>query len=91
MPPESLTARVVRLEAQDAVAVQHRTDRDREIRDIKLTVNAMDAKLDLLIADKNSRDTLVGLGKWLVASGLFGTVGALAMWIWQAFDQAPVN
>jgi hypothetical protein len=76
---DDLTVRVVRLEEAVAAANLQRADRDREIRDIKRAVKSIEDKIDLLIADKNTRDGAVGLGKWLVTTGVFGAIGAVAL------------
>lgn len=76
---ESIEARVTRLEERERAAAAVRVDRDREIRDIKNTVHEMDGKLDELVAGKNRQDGAVGLGKWLVGLGFFGTVGSIVI------------
>lgn len=76
MAPESLEARVARLEEARDAAERTRADRDREIRDIKKVVGDIDGKLDLLVKDKDQRDGAIGLGKWLVGTGFFALVGS---------------
>lgn len=72
-----LVARVAALEANERAAVDSRNMRDREIRDIKKTLNDVDTKLDGLISDKAGRDTAISLGKWIVGTGFFGVVGSV--------------
>lgn len=72
-----LVGRVAALEANERAAVDSRAMRDREIRDMKTTMGAMDGKLDQLVADKAGRDTAISLGKWIVGTGFFGIVGSV--------------
>lgn len=76
---------MARLEAEAGANAQHRIDRDREIRDIKKLVGDIDAKLDKLIDSEARREGAIGLGKWIVGTGLFGAVGtflfALTEWV----------
>lgn len=73
----SLEAKVAKLEADAARAQEIRITRDREIKDIKHTVGAMDSKIDTLVADKAGRDTAISVAKWLVGSGFIGIVGSV--------------
>lgn len=70
-------ARVVALEAGERAAADIRATRDREIRDIKNTMQDVDTKLDQLLNDKAGRDTAISLGKWIVGTGFFGVVGSV--------------
>lgn len=72
-----LQARVAKLEGADRVNAEVRVTRDREIRDVKETVNGMDTKLDTLLADKAGRDTAISWAKWLIGTGFFGVVGSV--------------
>ncbi len=74
-----LRAKVARLEAEGERAQEIRITRDREIREIKDTVEKVDGKVDTLVNDKAGRDTVIGFAKWLVGVGFFGTVGSVIL------------
>ena len=79
-----LGERVALLEAAERLANELRIARDREIRDVKKTVEGMatqvggmDTKIDSLVVDKAGRDTAISLAKWLVGTGFLGVVGSV--------------
>ena len=83
MTGESIEVRVARLEAEARGDADHRTTRDREIKEIKEGVAAIQASLVILTADKTQRDTAISLGKWLVGTGFAAWLGGGLIWAWE--------
>lgn len=74
-----LEADVAALKADAARAQEIRITRDREIKGIKDTVEAMDGKIDKLVVDSAVSDTTISNAKWLVGTGFFGIVGSVIL------------
>ena len=85
MSHESIETRVARLEQAERAGVELRVTRDREIRDIKMGIEAIRADLKILTTDKVQRDTAISLGKWLVGTGFLAWAGGGLLWAWEMF------
>jgi hypothetical protein len=66
---------------------------ETELREVRSKLNSYDQqlheinhKLDLLIAEKSSRDGAVGLGKWIAGLGFFTMLGAALLGIFSFFS-----
>jgi hypothetical protein len=79
MTRESLSVRVSRLEAAEHRNNDIQSARDHELATMKATYAEIDAKLELLIEDKNKRDGAIGFGKWIVGTGFFAMVGSAVL------------
>lgn len=79
MTRESLSVRVARLEAAEQRNSELQASRDHETTAMKATYAEIDAKLELLIEDKNKRDGAIGFGKWIVGTGFFAMVGSAVL------------
>ncbi len=77
-----LSERMAKAEAQIEAIGEARADRDREIKALKESFAAINAKLDLLIADKARRDGALGLGRWLIGIGIPALVAGWAVALW---------
>lgn len=75
-----MAERLVRAEEQIKAIIDGRGDRDREMKALKATLTEIDAKLDLLLEDKNKRDGVLGMGRWLIAIGIPSMVGGAVLW-----------
>lgn len=72
-------------EAQIAAGEQRRADRDREIKEIKQTVQGMDGKIDQLISEHNRQQGALSLGRWLISIGVPSLLGGWALALWHLF------
>ena len=81
----SMAERMATAEAKILAIVDQRTERDREVRDLKGTMRSIDQKLDLLVEDKARRDGAVGLGRWLIAIGIPSLIGGAVLALWEVF------
>lgn len=82
----TLAERMATAEAQIEAIHEAWTDRDREIKALKEVNADINRKLDLLIADKERRDGVLGMGRWLITVGIPSLIGGAALWVWHLFD-----
>lgn len=69
-----------------AILEQRVAGHDREMRDIKVMLASIDAKLDALTAAENQRIGAIRTGIWVIASGILASVGAGVMGAWHFFS-----
>lgn len=82
----TLAERMATAEAQIDAIHEAWTDRDREIKELKEVNADINRKLDLLIEDKQRRDGVLGMGRWLITIGIPSLVGGAVLWVWNFLD-----
>lgn len=82
----SIAERMATAEAQIAAIIDQRSDRDREIKQIKESIGGVDRKLDLLVEDKAQRDGAIRLGRWLIGIGIPSLVGGWVLALWHLLE-----
>ena len=82
----TLAERVATAEAQIEAIHEAQADRDREIKALKQVNADINRKLDLLIEDKQRRDGVLGMGRWLITIGIPSLVGGAVLWVWHFLD-----
>lgn len=82
----TLAERMATAEAHIEAIHEARADRDREIKALKEGNAEINRKLDVLIADKERRDGVLGMGRWLITIGIPSLVGGAVLWVWNLFD-----